>query len=261
MTVRDQLLALGVPTRRVSHAIPYMFFAPGTVDPNAPGVIEIVRAIQRRLRSGGSPLGLTGRIDVATTRALDAAVPPAGTFSARSFSEIASVLLTRPQRSAMGAWGRGIDDPRNCVGIGATKKTFIRLQQGINRLAAKLGTPRVGVDGVLGPTSVVAAKAAANKIYSPPSAVWASATCDTLANNAPAIANSFHEKADGLGAPKSAPGKWSPSRPGTPGPLAPASIASASLLPPSSVKVLPFVLIAGGVAFIAVKTRPGREAS
>jgi len=256
MTLRHQLRALGVPTRRIPLAIPYMFFSPQSVDRNAAGVREIVSAVQGRLRALGFSVRLTGVIDVATTRALDKLIPPAGSFAARSFSDLARISLsaTRAHRASLGAtpgWEYG-RSKANCVGRGATKAVFVRLQKGINRLSSKLGTPRVKTDGIIGKTTVSAARTVASRIYKPASELWTRATCETLANNATKIAESFHQKADALGAPatvKPSSGSGRGSRPAT------LSSAAASSSSESLLKVAPFVLIAGGVAFLVVSMR------
>ena len=258
MTLRKQLLSLGLSERHVSLAIPYMFFSPESVQTTAAGVIEIVRAVQRRLRRLGFEVRSSGRVDVATTRALDSLFPPAGSAVRMPFSLIVAGVLRARSVSRLSLSGASIakgwkhgKDKKNCIGIGSFRSTFQHLQRGINRFSKKLGTPRVGVDGVIGPATVRAAQTIAARIYSPPAELWSQATCEVLADNASAIATSFHSKADALGAPKSGPTAPAP-RPGPVTAGLPASSGGASLR-----KFLPFVLLAGGVVLVASRLKKG----
>lgn len=259
MTLRDQLRVLGVPSRRIPLAIPYMFFSAATVDRNAAGVREIVRALQHRLRDLGFDVDLGGVIGVKTTRALDRLVPPAGSFVHRSFSELTSIVTTatRAHHTTLGGlsgWEYG-RDRSNCVGLGATKGEFVRLQKSINRLSSKLKTPRVKTDGIIGKTTVSAARAIVFRIYDPPSEHWNHPTCETLANHAAKISTAFDLKADALGIPKK--GK-APSRPGPRPEVGTLATAEIGTSPSATIlKFAPYVLIAGGVAFLAVKMRGG----
>ncbi len=260
MTVRAQLVALGVPEYRVPLATPYMFFAPMTVDRRAAGVREIVSGLQRRLRDIGFGVADSGVIDVATTRALDRLVPPSGSFAARSFSELASILLTASAtaaqtRSALsGATWKPGRDKTNCVGLGPTKATFIHLQRGLNRVATKLGTPRVGTDGIIGKSTVRAAKAVMATVYHTLPERWQTATCVMLANRAGEIGAALHKKADLLGAPKNVKGSRPSPRPKGLDPTTP-NVASPRSGTETLLKFAPFVLLAGGVAFVAIKMR------
>jgi len=70
-TLRQMLLDAGVSSFLADMAIPFMWFTPGTVDPDAPSVIEIIRGVQRSLRAlGYRQVLVSGVLDRDTAAAL-----------------------------------------------------------------------------------------------------------------------------------------------------------------------------------------------
>src|SRR4051812_47823828 len=70
MDLRDMLLAAGVGSFVALNAIQFMNFLPGTCEPYAQGVQEIVRGLQRMLNAAGAKLEVDGGLGKDTVTAL-----------------------------------------------------------------------------------------------------------------------------------------------------------------------------------------------
>jgi hypothetical protein len=141
MNARDMLLALGTPPSITTIAIPYLWFLPGAVDPDAQGVMEIVKAAQRGLRKIGFSVLASGVMDRPTADAMDRLFPPRGTWTSTSWVVVLDRIHqlmragkkfspTQPGRVGMqglGAFygygplpGRMVGLPPGPLGLGAT---------------------------------------------------------------------------------------------------------------------------------------------
>ena len=79
--VRAMLLELKVPNYLTEMVIPFMFFRPGTVDPDSSSVIEIIKGVQQGLqRVGYGNVKSSGILDRETAEALDDLIEPPGSW-------------------------------------------------------------------------------------------------------------------------------------------------------------------------------------
>lgn len=76
LDIRDLLLKGGVGQYNAVMSIPYMNFLPGTTDPYAQGVLQLVKGLQRLLNQGGARLTVDGGLGAETMRALSAYAGP-----------------------------------------------------------------------------------------------------------------------------------------------------------------------------------------
>ncbi len=101
--VREMLLNLGVGSFVADIAIPFVWFTPGTIDPDSASVIEIIRALQRGLRKlGYRQVRVSGGLDRATARALDQVSGPPGAWMQKALIQIlgdVSSALKDPDRA------------------------------------------------------------------------------------------------------------------------------------------------------------------
>lgn len=113
--LRQMLLELGVPPYIATASIPFMFFLPGSIDPDSSSVIEIIRGLQRGLRKLGYKRVIeSGVMDKETAAALDHLMPqPRGTWKqttwAQLYGEVISALKNPDRRIASGTmmhWGQ-----------------------------------------------------------------------------------------------------------------------------------------------------------
>lgn len=92
--VRIMLLDLGVPQYLTEIVIPYVWFIPGAVDPDAQGIIELNMALQRGLQKlGFKKVKPTGVIDRHTAIALDQVSTPRGSWMQKSFVQLLGDVL------------------------------------------------------------------------------------------------------------------------------------------------------------------------
>lgn len=102
--VREMLLDLGVPSFLADMAIPFMFFMPGTTDPDSPSIIEIIRGLQRGVRKlGYKDVRVTGVLDRQTALALDQISPPRGSWMRKTWVQLYGDVLRAkkdPERTA-----------------------------------------------------------------------------------------------------------------------------------------------------------------
>lgn len=101
--IRQMLLDLQMPPFLTDMAIPFMFFMPGTIDPDSPSVIDIIKVLQRGLRKlGYARVRVNGLIDRETAKGLDE-ISPHGSWMEKTFVQIASDILAamrNPERTA-----------------------------------------------------------------------------------------------------------------------------------------------------------------
>jgi len=70
--MRQMLLELGVSQWLADMAIPFMMYMPGTIDPDSPSIIEIIKALQRGYRRLGYKLvKVNGILDRPTAQAME----------------------------------------------------------------------------------------------------------------------------------------------------------------------------------------------
>jgi hypothetical protein len=291
MNARDMLLALGTPQPITTMAIPYLWFLPGAVDPDAQGVMEIVKAAQRGLRKIGFPVLESGVMDRPTAAAMDQLFPPRGTWTSTSWIVVLDRIhrLMRsgkkfsstppPGRVAMqglGAFygygplpGRMVGLPPGPLGLGdfvmtsgvakpkdlVTLGVFQGLQRAANAGLKVLGLKTIKVDGSIGGGTVAAVKA----VGFPFSGV------DALARSAATVANGIATK---FGVTVNLTADPASARGGGAG-LLPGGVAEAGMGPggpglwdkiqqlPGG-KFLPFIALGVGAAWFAVQQRKKR---
>lgn len=99
--VREMLLSLGVPPFIATMTIPFMWMTPATTDPDSPSVIEIIRGIQRGVRSlGYKKVSVNGVLDAQTGAALDELSPH---WMSKTWAQISGDVLggmRNPERKA-----------------------------------------------------------------------------------------------------------------------------------------------------------------
>jgi hypothetical protein len=85
------LITLGVDSFLADIAIPFVWFIPGAIDPDAASVIEIIKAAQRGLRACGlDQVRVTGVLDSTTGAALDRVSP---SWMEKSFVQILGDII------------------------------------------------------------------------------------------------------------------------------------------------------------------------
>ncbi len=103
--VRKLLTSMGVSNYLATMAIPYMWFRPGTVDPDSPSIIEIIKGAQKGLHSLGYPVTQTGVLDAPTAKALDdLLLKPKGSWMEMPWVDIYSSIAkakANPERRAL----------------------------------------------------------------------------------------------------------------------------------------------------------------
>lgn len=135
---RQMLMDLGSAPSLATIALPYVWMLPGTTDPDAQGVIEIVRCIQRGLRGLGHKVMVSGVLDRTTAETLDLLVPPKGSWPSTTWIVIMQRLqhaIRNPRRvmteievpMGLGGYygygplpGRMVGLPAGPLGLGAT---------------------------------------------------------------------------------------------------------------------------------------------
>lgn len=92
--VRSMLLTLGVGSFVADLAIPFVWFIPGSVDPDSASIIEINKAMQRGLRKiGYGRVQVNGILDRETATALDQVSGPRGAWMQKPFVVILRDIL------------------------------------------------------------------------------------------------------------------------------------------------------------------------
>lgn len=99
---RDLLTAIGVGQFNATMVIPYMMIAPATTDPKAGQIILLVQHIQKALFDmGAHDVPMSGRLDVATARALEQVVGP-GWERTTWGGNVAAILAAKQMGMALG---------------------------------------------------------------------------------------------------------------------------------------------------------------
>jgi hypothetical protein len=102
--IRAMLLELKVPNYLTEMVIPFMFFRPGTVDPDSASVIEIIKGVQQGLqRLGYGNVEPSGILDSDTAEALDDIIEPSGSWLETPWIDIYGNIITalkNPARKA-----------------------------------------------------------------------------------------------------------------------------------------------------------------
>jgi len=94
-TLREYLLAAGVGQYALEMSIPYMNFLPGTTEPYAQGVLQLVKGLQRLLNRHGAKLVEDGGVGVETVAAIQVFAGPR--WKEKSWAQIyADVLRGEP---------------------------------------------------------------------------------------------------------------------------------------------------------------------
>jgi len=313
------LLALGVGSFVADMAIPFVWFIPGTVDPDSPSIIEINKAMQRGLSSlGYKRIVVNGVLDRETAAALDQVSGPRGAWMQKPFFQILGDILSamrdpdyaahKIRASSMGGYfeyegappgplpgpmvglppgpmgmdgifdffssspvisstltfGQGVKDKSIIVPIpkksGATFQAFKNLQRQINRVLSV--TPRGGKiaeDGIIGDEVLRGLRSIKNAMGVFGIPLKFETTLD-IANRSISLANALKAFADSKQASQTAntgvaSTPASASEP-TPAPMTQAQAATFSVGPAATMKkYLPFVLVAGGIAYFAATTK------
>jgi len=179
--VREMLLVMGTPPYLAEMSIPYVWFTPGTIDPDSQPVMQLIEALQRGIKRLGYPgVKVNGVMDRQTAQALDRISGPE--WKSKAFIQLMGDVIAavrnpgratdraawRKARKMVGAkiglhgymdlgettdsggmsltFGRGIRNPANMVPIdGMTRGVFEELQREINRIGGS-----VAVDGIIG---------------------------------------------------------------------------------------------------------------
>lgn len=104
LNVRSMLLQMGVDSYLADMAIPYMWFIPGAVDPDAQGVIETIQGLQRGLRRlGFNAVAVSGVMDRPSAEALDQLHPPVSSWMQTPWVQLYGCIidaLANPRRKA-----------------------------------------------------------------------------------------------------------------------------------------------------------------
>lgn len=314
--VREMMLALDTPSFLVDISIPFVWFMPGTVDPDAASVVEINRAMQRGLRKlGYRRVKVNGVLDRETAMALDQISGHRRSWMQKTFVQILGDIISAmrdPDRTAhkmmytpesldgyfeyegyppgplpgimvglppgplgMGAtavdagvsleFGQGIRNKSNIVPIpknsGPTVAAFKNLQRQINRLLSqKPGSGRIAEDGIIGSGTFAAFKKA--KDISGRFLPFTSSL--EIAKNAVSLASILGSKAQSMGIPVAA-NKGASSSPTsrsepTPQPMTSSQAAEfrSAGISSAAKKYIPFLLLAGGVAYYATTKKKGK---
>lgn len=229
---RQMLIELGVPSHLATLAQPYMFYLPGTSDPDAQGVIEIILGIQRSLRKLGYRVEVSGVLTPETAAALNTISPPAGSWMTKSWVQIVGDILEvrrNPvekslQLDALGyygsgyvgigttatdqgislSWGLGTKSTSNCVPTNsATKSAFRNVQRQTNRLLPYVNGGRISEDGIIG-SETTRAIAKVSKLFFFAPWIALLKNCTQVAQKAPSVAATFKTEANRRGASASA---------------------------------------------------------
>lgn len=321
------LLALGVDSFLADIAIPFVWFAPGTVDPDSPSIIEINKAMQRGLHKlGYRQVTVNGILDRQTAAALDQVSGPRGAWMQKSLVQILGDILSasrNPDRSAhkinaLGGYfdyqgiapgplpgykvglppgplgmdgvldffsdaagllgkdpaltfGQGIKNKNIIVPIpkssGTTFSAFKDLQRQINRLLSRHPKKgRVDEDGVIGNDTFNGLQKA-QEVFGQ-SIAHDESTLE-MAKNARSVAAKLRSEANALGIDTNANrsgatplvSKRSISEP-TPAPMTEqqaSAFASGSM--GAIKKYVPFLLLAGGIAYFATQKKGKKRKS
>jgi hypothetical protein len=274
--IRNILLRLGTPSHLTLPAIPMAFFLPGTSDPNAQGVITIVRALQTGLRRRGYPVRVSGVFDRATASAADEISP--GWRDRSWLTLLQDVLRTGIMRNtvslsgfyeAMGAtaedlgqtltFGQGIRDKENMVPVDAgTRAAFRDAQRQINRLLSVIQQAPVPEDGIIGAGTVKGLGRVEEYLGM---SLGSQGGTANVAQRALTIARTLRGEADQLGISATA-GKGvsaTPASASEPTPPAMTSLEVAALAQPrrAGMHWFLFLAIAGGVALLASSKKGG----
>lgn len=164
---RELLLTLGLSQQAATLAIPLIWFAPSTSDPDAPAILMLVQAIQQRLRERRYPVEITGYLDPPTQHALTACCGRGWAF--RPWTIVAGQVLAAPAARARAAPARAPAPPgmgRFNPGKGYCEPPYpeqltrhIELQRQLNRLAKALGiSQQITTDGKIGDRTVAFAQ-------------------------------------------------------------------------------------------------------
>lgn len=194
--LRDMLLAAGVGSFVAQSAILYMNYLPGTTEPYAQGVREIIMGLQRLLRMQGQIVEVDGGFGATTVDALKKFAGPL--WYEKSWAQLyQDVIIGKPwqgfKRSdtgrygiltrgrvvtpierdtaygaeqGMGSYMHGLGDVaadswtlRSGVAIplaAVTLVLFQQLQRQVNAINAKIKLPLIAVDGRIGPATAKA---------------------------------------------------------------------------------------------------------
>lgn len=319
MNVRQMLLDLGVPSITADVAIPFVWFIPGSVDPDSAAIIELNRAMQRGLRRlGYKRVQVTGVLDRETAMALDQVSPPRGSWMRKTFVQILGDILnaspadTGPAYGLAGyfeyageapgplpswragtppgplgstwtdlmtgissssssapaprpsglSFGRGVRNKDSIIPIpkssGKTYNAFTNLQRQINRLLSKVGG-RISEDGIIGKRETYPGLQKAQRVIG----ISVPGDEDTLsmAENAVQIASILKSEADAMGIPANANRGTSVSRASASEPTPPPMTRDQEKqlrgggIGGAIKTYLPFLAIAGGVAWYAASKR------
>lgn len=189
--LRDMLLAAGVGQFVTGSAILMMNYLPGTTEPYAQGVKEIIKGLQRLLRMQGQVVEVDGGFGATTVHALEKFSGPL--WYERSWAQLYQDVilgkrwngfsrsdtgrygdLTRGRvvtpierdtaygaEQGMGSYMHGLGDVaasswtlRSGIAIplaAATLVLFTQLQRQVNAINAKIKLPLIAVDGRIGP--------------------------------------------------------------------------------------------------------------
>jgi len=189
--------------------------------------------------------------------------PPVGPFPGSTIGTVPGALgATAVDAGVSLTWGLGIRDKSNCVPIpkssGPTFEVFRDLQRQINRLLPLVKGGRIGEDGILGPGTLNAIR----KLEPIFMQSLPAESCSQVAAQANTLSGKFAAEADQRAISPNANKGSSVTK--TSVAEAPGKPVSAAELPALSVgggvgsalkKFLPFLLVAGGVAFFAVHQR------
>jgi hypothetical protein len=162
VNARSMLLDLGVGSFVADMSIPYLWFVPGAADPDSPAVIEIIKAMQRGLRSiGYGNIKVNGVLDRETAAALDQVSPPRGSWMEKSFIQLLGDIISatkNPDRVAHKAsFGGGLGGYFNYQGKppGPLPGYMVGLPPGPLGMDGLLDTPLTFGQGTKNKTNII----------------------------------------------------------------------------------------------------------
>lgn len=233
LDLRDLLILGGAGQFTADLSIPFMNMLPGTTDPYAQGVIQLVTCLQRLLNAQGARLEVDGKVGAQTRAAImkfsgpkwyekswaqifnDAIVGAPWKGFRRSdmtplTTNIAAETATNRLMQGMGSYFHGLDGIpsgsqwtlRNGVAIPLTSVMlayFQSIQRAVNAINAKEKRPLIAVDGRIGTQTADAVATIAVKHGNDP---WINVkiTPAFVAENAPDIVGEFVSLMSRLGA-------------------------------------------------------------
>lgn len=237
-------MQMGMDRVNAGMAVPQMWITPASSDPYSPVTIMMVQAIQRRLAKMGTVSRGDGFVDKATSAAL--AQLAGHNWNQLTWMQLFQRVLGGKAAKGMGAMGYTgmgysalgtLEDSQWCSSKNpicpsplkgivkpmtvAAADLFKLVQSETNRVAQMTGSPKVAVDGRIGPGTLSAVNKAVKSGSVVGSFLPGYATVEDLARNADVVHVALSTIANSLNAPKVVAGPVAPHPSGSGGALNP----------------------------------------